>query len=276
MVSFTDWEYLPFLSADAATQMAIDAEMALACEHDSPRAIVRLYRMTPPAVTIGRHQRWRSVIDAGECQRRGWEWVRRPTGGGALLHRFEINYAVAASHGVFGDPPGATFRLAFRQIMRGLVRMIELLGDHPTLSLGRTELDSGKARTAHGLCEQSLTRFEISVAGRKAVAAAQWQLGGSFLQHGTVYLRAPGPADRFWPLRSEAHSSNPQGVNWWDTSGLLPEPELATDKVIACIRDGMAQALNLNWCPVGFDRLSRDRIDARLSEWASRHWNTIR
>ena len=273
---FRDWECLPFLSADAAAQMAIDTEMAHACEHAPPRAIIRLYRMAPPAVTIGRHQRWTSVIDEKECLRRGWEWVRRPTGGGALLHQFELNYAVAASHDVFGDPAKVAFRPAFERIMRGLARAIELLGGHPTLSMGRTSPESGKPRAAHGLCEQSLTRFEISVAGKKAVAAAQWQFAGSFLQHGTIYMRAPGPADRFWPLRSEARPSSPQGATWWDTSGLLPDSELAADKIIAGIRDGLAQALDFTWSPVRFDRLSRDRIDARLREWACQNWNRIR
>lgn len=276
MSRFTDWEFLPLLSADAATQMAIDTEMAHACEHDAPRAILRLYRMTPPAVTIGRNQRWATVIDPDECRRRGWEWVRRPTGGGALLHQFELNYAVAASKDVFGDPAKATFRPAFQQVMGGLVRAIELLGGHPTLILGRTSADSGKHKAAHGLCEQALTRYEISVAGKKAVAAAQWQLTGAFLQHGTIYMQAPTAADRFWPLPDKVRASKGTDTAWWDTSGLLTDLELASGKLAASIRDGLAQTLNLVWTPIGLDRLNRARIDARLRDWARQNWNCIR
>ena len=270
------WEYLSPIDADAVTQMAIDAEMASTCGGTEPRAILRCYRMTPPAVTIGRNQKWRSVIDEAECRRRKWDWARRPTGGGALLHRFELNYAVAASRAVFGEPETATFRTSYERIMKGLHRAVELLGGQPSLSLGRTGIAATSAQSAHGLCEQSLTRFEITVGGKKAVAAAQWHLADSVLQHGTIYLKAPLPTDRFWPVRPGSEPSSSAEATWWDASASAGDSDDAIQKTAAAIREGLAQALDLTWSPIDLSRLGHDRIQARISAWQRQNWNCHR
>lgn len=274
-ITHTTWEHLPLMAANAARQMAIDAEMARLCgETAAPRAIVRLYRMDPPAVTIGRHQRWRTVIDEAECRRRGWEWTRRPTGGGALLHRGEINYAVAAAHAVFGGE--ATLRRSYECIMRGLAAGVELLGGHPTLNLGRVPAPPAPPRSARGLCEQSLTHFEISVNGKKAVAAAQWYLADAILQHGTIYLQAPTPYDRFWPVALSDSSPGSSGPAWWDTSGQTTYSDEGIRVVANSIRDGLTRALHVTWLPIGFDQIDPRKIDSQLHAWDEQNWNRYR
>jgi lipoate-protein ligase A len=271
----TTWDCLPFLQASAARQMAIDATMVRLCGTDTPRAIFRVYRMDPPGVTIGRHQRWRSVIDEAECRRRGWEWARRPTGGGALLHRGEINYAVAASHAVFGAD--ASFRHAYHCIMRGLAEAVGLLGGHPTLHMGRSAAPSGPARSANGLCEQSLTQYEIAVDGKKAVAAAQWYLADAVLQHGTIYLQAPQRDDRFWPLDARsARLSISHTPVWWNISAPAEPMEDGTRRVVAAVRDGMARALHLTWSEIGYDQIAPALVHAQLRDWDKQNWNRHR
>jgi lipoate-protein ligase A len=270
----TVWEHLPLLATNAARQMAIDAELVRLCGLGAPRAIVRLYRMDPPAVTIGRHQRWRSVIDEEACGRRGWEWTRRPTGGGALLHCHEINYAVAGSHDVFGG--AASFRSSYEQIMRGLAHAVELLGGRPTMNLGRESAPPTQLRTAHGLCEQSLTHFEISVSGKKAVAAAQLHFADAILQHGTIYLQAPTLRDRFWPPDAGGQSSQSPAPAWWDTSGRATHADEGVDIVANAIRDGLTHAGKITWSSLRFDRLDHQRIEAQLHDWDRENWNRRR
>jgi len=270
----TTWEQLPFLSASAAQQMAIDTVMARICESKSPRALLRLYRMDPPAVTIGRHQRWRTVIDEDECRRRGWEWARRPTGGGALLHRHEINYAVAASHSVFGE--SASFNHAYHCIMCGLSTAVQMLGGRPTLNMGRSSVSMPAVRSARGLCEQSLTHFEIAVDGKKAVAAAQWYSTDTVLQHGTIYLQAPKPSDRFWPPASHDRTSQSHAPAWWDAAVGTPSSDEGTEIVANAVRDGLAQALNLNLTEIGYDQIDPQMIHDQLREWDRENWNRRR
>jgi lipoate-protein ligase A len=251
--------------------MAIDRRLAALCAGGAPRAIVRTYRMNPPAVTIGRNQRWRSVVDEAVCRDRGWDWVRRPTGGGALLHCHEINYAVAVSNALLGK--SVSFRLAYERIMHGLAHALELLGVTPVLNLGRSPGSAQNATTAQGLCAQSLTRYEIAVDGRKAVAAAQRHWPEAILQHGTIYIKAPSAADRFWPSPDDRQL--PDETHWWDTSA-LPESRGAVQHVERAVRDGLAAALQLTWREIGFDEIGMSAVDAQVAEWAAENWNTRR
>jgi lipoate-protein ligase A len=196
------WTILPPLEADAATQMAIDAVLLDRCEADTDSAFLRFYRMNPSAVTIGRHQRWRRVIDPVACKECGWTWVRRPTGGGALLHADEVNYAIAfgcnalAGMGLFG------FRSVFEWFAKGFAASFKRMGMNPEVSVGSRESASGEHRGSvapHGLCGRSLTRYEITDGGRKLLASAQLLTASGVLQHGTVYMRAPVNSARFWP-----------------------------------------------------------------------------
>src|SRR5438093_12846375 len=62
---------------------------------------LRLYAWARPTLSLGAHQ---SAADAdlAACRRLGVDLVRRPTGGGAVLHHVEVTYAVA---GRLGAPP---------------------------------------------------------------------------------------------------------------------------------------------------------------------------
>ena len=117
-------DHLPLSSTDAATQMALDAELLDSCVSSPDRAFLRFYRMDPPAVTIGRNQRWRRVVDPAACALHGWDWVRRPTGGGALFHSDEINYMVVAGRDVLSDKGLSGFRGAFTWIVEAMAEVL--------------------------------------------------------------------------------------------------------------------------------------------------------
>src|SRR3990172_2959164 len=82
--------------------MAVDEAIFLSAGADPGRATVRLYGFAPPTVSVGYRQSLAEAIDVARCRDLGVEWVRRPTGGRALLHQHELTYAVAApADGVF-------------------------------------------------------------------------------------------------------------------------------------------------------------------------------
>ena len=84
--------------------------------------VVRLYGWSRPTVSLGRHQDPAQAIDLPYCKRNEIEWVRRPTGGRAVLHGEELTYAVVSN-----DPHlfplgsiSATYRLFSGILARGL------------------------------------------------------------------------------------------------------------------------------------------------------------
>ncbi len=167
-----------------AENMRRDAELLAACRPgDDP--VLRIYRWSPPAVSIGWHQKI-SDFDADACKARGWDLVRRPTGGRAILHCDEITYAVVAP----SPSPifGSTLNDAYAAINRALLLFLTRLGVTPDVSGGEPLSE------ARGLvCFKSAGRHEILIRGRKIVGSAQRRTAGAFLQHGSI-LTGPGHA----------------------------------------------------------------------------------
>ncbi len=79
-----------------AANMAIDQALAEAAAVGASPPTLRFYRWQPPAVSLGRHQPL-NEINLEAVTERGYDVVRRPTGGRAILHTDELTYSVAAA-----------------------------------------------------------------------------------------------------------------------------------------------------------------------------------
>lgn len=169
-------------AATGAENMARDRTL-LAAHHPDDDPVLRVYRWTPPALSLGRNQD-PDAFDTGAAAAAGLDVVRRPTGGRAILHADELTYAVVgASPGpVFGD----TLHDVYMNINRGLVAFLRELGAPAEISAGESRAEAGG-----NLCFKSAGRHEISVGGRKLVGSAQRRTRGCFLQHGSI-LAGPG------------------------------------------------------------------------------------
>jgi lipoate-protein ligase A len=158
----------------------------LSAQRPGDDPVLRVYRWTPPAVSIGYNQDL-AAIDQAAVRARGFDLVRRPTGGRAILHADELTYAVVgASPGpLFGD----TLHATYMTINRGLLLFLSRLGIQADVSEG----ESREAQQSP-VCFQSAGRHEVRVAGRKLIGSAQRRTGGVFLQHGSI-LAGPRHAE---------------------------------------------------------------------------------
>ena len=145
--------------------------------------ILRVYRWSPWSVTHGYHQS-PDDFDADTARSRGWDVVRRPTGGRAILHAVELTYAVV------GTSPselfGTSLHETYMAINRALVAFLRDLGLAPDISEGESLEDARGA-----VCFQTAGKHEITVGGRKIIGSAQRRRGDVFLQHGSILA---GPA----------------------------------------------------------------------------------
>ena len=71
--------------------MALDEVLLDSANYDIP--ILRLYGWQPPAVSIGYFQSIDEEVDVKKCKQMGIDVIRRITGGGAVLHEFELTYS---------------------------------------------------------------------------------------------------------------------------------------------------------------------------------------
>jgi len=164
--------------AAGATNMAID-EALLRRAARAGETIVRVYTWARPTVSLGRNQPARGCYDLRLAQRRGIDFVRRPTGGRAILHHREITYSVAAPIATFGSLPES-----YRAINRLLLEALRTLG------VGAEEAASPTRTPLPSLapCFDVPVVGELVANGRKLVGSAQVRDGDAFLQHGSVLV----------------------------------------------------------------------------------------
>ena len=173
----------PFgLESGGARNMAVDDALLATAAAGGP-ATLRLYRWAPACLSVGRNQVIRGRLDRARLARHGWELVRRPTGGLAVLHDAEITYAVAAPMDAVGGP-----REAYRRISAALAAALR------SLDLDAAGLDAPAGAPAHpgrddARCFAGTSPGEVCVGGRKILGSAQRRSGSALLQHGSLLLR---------------------------------------------------------------------------------------
>ncbi len=161
--------------------MAVDEAIAtLSARGDSPPTL-RFYQWRPAAVSLGRHQPIED-IDLARLQERGWDIVRRPTGGRAILHIDELTYSIAG--------PATEPRLqgqvldVYNLISRGLLLGLRRLG----VSAEKAPADKRTGQDVSAACFEVPSAYEISVGNQKLIGSAQRRAGGYVLQHGSLPL----------------------------------------------------------------------------------------
>src|SRR5258707_11959212 len=88
------WRLIIDAACDGPTNMAIDEAILEAVGQGNSAPTLRLYRWNPPCLSLGYAQPIEDA-DLERIQARGWQVVRRLTGGRAILHTDELTYSVA-------------------------------------------------------------------------------------------------------------------------------------------------------------------------------------
>ncbi len=143
--------------------------------------VLRFYSWLPACLSIGYAQSL-SDVDQNALYRHGWDIVRRPTGGRAILHADEFTYSVIAP---LHEPRVAGGVLeSYARLAQALLRALHLLGldaqAHPQASIA--------SAAAGPVCFEVPSHYEITVQGKKLVGSAQLRRRDGVLQHGSLPL----------------------------------------------------------------------------------------
>ena len=169
-----DWE----IPTEGKANMRRDREL-LEDAARGTRPTLRLYRWSRATLSLGHGQTPESATDPAALAALGVPWVRRPTGGRALLHLpDELTYAFAAPRGHATGVRAAYFRV-MASIWIALAGFVRL--DPPPR--GPFPRDTEAPRLP---CHAVTTGHEITARGQKVVAGAQRWRRGAFLQHGSI------------------------------------------------------------------------------------------
>lgn len=180
MQDFPSWRLLRSAPQSGAMNMAIDDALLQMVSTGRSLPILRLYRWYPPALTLGYSQSIDAGVDLSACRKEGIDVVRRTTGGRAVLHDYEVTYAVVAPSGPpFGNTVPESYRIIAGVLREALARM----GISAELVPGRSH-----GRQERAVCFTAPAQYELLVDGCKVAGCAQKRLGGTFLQHGSLPL----------------------------------------------------------------------------------------
>ncbi len=218
------WRIINSPAADGATNMAIDEAILEAVRQGQSPPTLRLYSWQPACLSIGRFQRAARSADLDALATLGYGFVRRPTGGRAVLHDHELTYAVVAATSELacaregdgncnrdcnsssargGTSTGVldTYLTLSRGLAAGLARMgipVELAprdagrahrGSRRDCDCdGDRELGREPDRGISAACFDSPSSYELLAAGRKIVGSAQVRRGSTLLQHGSILI----------------------------------------------------------------------------------------
>lgn len=189
------WRLLYTPPARGAWNMAVDEALLEAVGRGESLPVLRLYAWTPPCLSLGYAQP-AADVDQDRLASLGWDLVRRPTGGRAILHTDELTYSVI---GPPDEPRLAGSVLeSYRCLSQALLRALHLL-DIPALALPKHAPTAAAPATPaperpssshpkNPVCFEVPSNYEITVEGKKLIGSAQARRKEGVLQHGSLPL----------------------------------------------------------------------------------------
>ncbi len=170
-------------AASGPENMAADEALLEQAAREALPPTLRFYTWTPPAVSLGRFQQG-DGIRLEFARDRGWDVVRRPTGGRAVLHQHELTYGLVLPPSVVGGVGVRTSYRVFSAALNGGLR--RLLGTEPVAAPEGCEA----SRSTQPNCFALASECDSLVPGGKLVGSAQVRRRGALLQHGSILLDA--------------------------------------------------------------------------------------
>ena len=198
---------LPTAAAPGATNMALD-EALLRSALERRVASLRFYTWAEPTLSLGYFQKHTNRLP-------GVAWVRRPTGGDAILHHHELTYCLALPAG----PPWHSAESWLCRFHYAIATALRQFGVE-----ARSVACGEEQRLGPFLCFQHQTPADLRIRGHKVVGSAQRRPHGAMMQHGSILLR------------TSPHAPALPGIA--DLSGVAVElPALETAVVAALAKD---------------------------------------
>jgi lipoyl(octanoyl) transferase len=246
---------------DGASNMALDHSLFESVKAGGPSAF-RLYRWSPACLSFGRNQPARGAYDEAAAAAEGIEFVRRPTGGQAVLHDRELTYAVALPLGELGSPRD-TYIAIHEALVSGLRALGAAVATRPYALSGPRTLDEWSRP-----CFAGAARGEVVANGRKLVGSAQRCESHCVLQHGSILL----DGDQSAVSRLQKDPVGIAAVTPPITLTDLLDSPLQVPELAAALGAGLASALGIALAPDTLSEKEMERVQELTLHYRSAAW----
>ena len=170
---------LPYAVVDGPHNMAADE--ALLESAAAGTASLRFYGWSAATLSLGYFQP--EQLRRSDARLAALPYVRRPSGGAALVHHHEVTYALALPAG----PPWQSGEPWLGRMHAIIADALDELGVPAGVHVPRDAVPFPGV-----LCFQHFTAGDLVLGGAKIVGSAQRRLRGALMQHGAILLaRSP-------------------------------------------------------------------------------------
>jgi len=269
------WRVMYDPPARGALNMAVDEAIMLSVSEGGSLPTLRFYAWEPPAVSLGYFQRLEQEIDVARVTAAGFDLVRRPTGGRAVLHDDEVTYSISVREAEF---PGSVVE-TYKRISTGLVEGLRILGMDAGMVAAQ---EAGHDPRAHSsaACFDAPSWYEVVSRGKKIIGSAQTRKMGTILQHGSIPITfSPERVTSVLALKSDAHRKRLASTLAIKAGGLrefLPRrPEFR--EVCLALEAGLSRCLDIDFVEQGLSARERERAQELLrGKYLDEKWNEKR
>lgn len=223
---------------------------------------LRLYRWEVPTASLGRFQAVEQV-DLEACARRGFDVVRRPTGGRGVLHDDELTYSIVAGV-ASGVPRGVA--ASYRHLSAALAEAYALLGVSAQVT-ARSRGEKGA-----GACYLHATQADLSLGAAKLSGSAQVWKDDAVLQHGCFVISRDVDAEAEVFRLDDGRRSALEGTTATLSGalGVSPSPEEIAEAVADAVERVLGVTLERGAFTAEERGLAESLLEAHVLQTASR------
>ena len=178
----SNWRLIEHPPAKGAWNMAVDEAILESVYNGASPPTLRLYAWQPACLSLGHAQPY-SEVNIEVLNQQGWDLVRRPTGGRAILHVDELTYSVIA-HQSEPRVRGGVLE-SYLHLSEALLEALRMLGLTPQANKNRS---NHRPDEPNPVCFEVPSNYEITVNGKKLIGSAQARRKEGLLQHGALPL----------------------------------------------------------------------------------------
>ena len=175
------WYLIDTGFCDPYFNMAYD-ESLMDYVKEKETVFLRFFNFSPVSISLGYHQKvgyWLKDLES-----RGFKWVRRRTGGRAVIHSCDCTYSLVFHR----DNPiiGGNVIKSYEKVSLAFKKAFELLGIKTYIKRGK--LKNRKERSSE-MCFSSMSLADLCWEDKKIIGGAQYRVKDVILQQGTIMLK---------------------------------------------------------------------------------------
>lgn len=242
--------------------MALDEAMLMLQSKCSLKPTLRVYGWTQPTFSFGYFQNIEAEVDVEACRKAKVGLVRRPTGGGMVVHGWDLTYTliVGLDNPLIPREPINSYRI----IGQCVVEALKDLGIEAHTSSSASEADLN-------VCLAKLALYDVIIENKKVAGAAQRRRKGVLLNQGYIALGMPP----LWML--SLGSKDDDLVKIAHQSSICVNSNLKTQLEVeafaSIVAEGFKKTLGLQLVEAEITAAEYELADQLRLKYSSDEWN---